>query len=500
MALTAIVAFALAASLSAGAAASARPRTTLSSFTNALVRKLSAHYEVATGYPELYTNAYCTDTFADLDNCLANNPAAPYILPIVPTWPNEYSDPALANVFGPSRPGTSGIYRLDPREALVVFGTMPPPGRYMSLVTYVATRQGSIDTSSARYKAIAAASPQLVGTLFHTLPKNPERIESFSSIGDTINNVNIERQSGASFGTRRYFIVTPNQAMDRAVRGALMQMGVPSADIFTEPVSYAGMHLGLGARADDFVTAMRYALPNDPAAGNQWRTTLPLSVLAVREPPSSTQPIQLFPTSTYGARSGVSEAPYAGDFSTLLGAVCKHWAGCAKPIPFTDLGSPPILLKGSSCRQINMNCLADTQDTPYYFSGDLSLDHGEIYAVVDTLATETGNATYVSLGINDAARLLGVASVDDPVLKGSANSYAASVSNASKFFVYYVTRNCAGLEQLTGGKCVSVTTDMVPVGVDIKLSLRDYVRPGTARGPDPAKVLTPVVMQVTRPS
>jgi hypothetical protein len=486
--------------LAAWTSASAGESSSLQKFTGDLVHKLSADYEVATGYPKLYTKADCQYTYPALKHCMGNNPAAPYILPVVPAWPNEFSDPALKNAFGKTRQGDSSTYRLDPREAIVVFGTMPPAARYMSLQTYVATQQGTFDKSSPAYQAVASSQDaSFLGTLFLQLPGDSSRVESFSSVGNTINNVNIDQQAGASFGSRKFFIITADAGMDQALRSALGQLGVRSADIFTEPVSYADMHLGLDASADDFISVMRYAVPKDAAAGEDWRKALPLSVLRVRERSSSTRATQPYPNSVYDARSTTPEAPYADDLNNLVAAVCDRWGTCSQPVQVADVQAPPLNQIGPTCRAAGMNCLGDGQDSPYYYSGDLHLDHDQVYAIVDTLATETGNATYVSVGINDSSKLLGVASVDDPKLKGSAGSYATTVNNTDKFFVYYLTRNCTGLEKLTKKKCLSITHDMVPAGVAIKLSLRDYVRPGTARGADSAQLLKPIVLKVTRP-
>ena len=69
-------------------------------------------------------------------------------------------------------------------------------------------------------------------------------------------------------------------------------------------------------------------------------------------------------------------------------------------------------------------------------------------AVVGTLATETGNATYVGLSANDASIMGGVpnATILDTGLKGSADFYAPgnNPSKFSKFFVHYFTRDCSG--------------------------------------------------------
>ena len=474
----------------------------LGAFTKSLVHELSAHYEVANGYPTLYTQADCKYTYAVLRNCMGNNPAAPYIVPVVRMWPNEYSDPAMKDAFGHTRQGYGATYRLDPREAIVLFGTLPPAGRYVSVQTYVATQEGSFDESSAAYRYLARL-PSVLGTFFGKVPKDPSRVESFSSVGNSINNVVIDRQSGASFGTRRFFIITPDANMDEAVRSALGRLGVPSADIFTEAVpsgGSSGVRIGLGRSADDFITLMRYALPDNARAGDQWRAKLPLSVLRVRERPSSPRAAQPYAMTAYDARSAAPEKKYAADLNALEGAVCQRWGGCGQPTPVYDVQAPPLSQIGPTCRQIGMNCLADGQDSSYFFSAGLSLDHGEIYAVMDTLATETDNATYVSLGVTESSKLLGVASVEDPALEGSARSYAPAVGSTGKLFVYYLTRNCSGLGRLTEGRCLSITSDMVPPGQTFKISVRDYVRPGTARGPESSQLLKPVVVQVKGPS
>ncbi len=39
----------------------------------------------------------------------------------------------------------------------------------------------------------------------------------------------------------------------------------------------------MGLEADDFVTYIRYSMPNDPTLGEQWREQLPLTILRVRD-------------------------------------------------------------------------------------------------------------------------------------------------------------------------------------------------------------------------
>ena len=163
---------------------------------------------------------------------------------------------------------------------------------------------------------------------------------------------------------------------------------------------------------------------------------------------------------------------------------------------------------GPACREIGMNCLADGQDASYFFAPPKSLDEGRIYAAVGTLATETGNATYVGLSVNDASLLKGALNVDDTKLKGSAGSYHSEVANPDtleKFFVHFFARDCAAIADLTDGACTTVTTDMIPLAGDdtapgdrdlhgkFSIAVRSYVAPQSehGRGPDPTKQLPP---------
>ena len=97
----------------------------------------------------LTSSADCDSSCAIMHICYSNNPAAPYALPVLPTWPDEWLDPVLAaGVFGPTHEGYSTTCRLDPREAIVILGRLPPPAKYFGLQTNVFTRQGDFSTES----------------------------------------------------------------------------------------------------------------------------------------------------------------------------------------------------------------------------------------------------------------------------------------------------------------------------------------------------------------
>ena len=156
-----------------------------------------------------------------------------------------------------------------------------------------------------------------------------------------------------------------------------------------------------------------------------------------------------------------------------------------------------------------MNCMIDQQESGLFFSSPRPTDSGQVYAVVGTLATETDNAIYVGLSANDASIMGGVpdATILDTDLKGSAEGYTDTLDNASKFFVRYFTTDCAVLESVLenvagGMKNCTEISGMSEIGDPalqgmIIISLRDYIAPGTQRGPDASQLLTPRILTFT---
>lgn len=450
----------------------------------------SRGYEVERGFWTMWGIDQCKWTIEIVGNCLGNNPTAPYVLSMVPAWRDEFVDRKLHLAFGPQRRGYSPTYRLGEREALVVLGLLPPPGAYFGLQTYVFTREGAINPDDPVYQRVL--DPELRNILFATAP-NASRVTVFASIGNSNNNVVIENQSGSAFDQERFFIVTPDAVTERDVTESLLRAGVPDRDhVFLEPVSRDLVNLGLGPGADDFLTTIRYALPFD-GRGEAWRERLPLAVLRVRDR-NSDRATEPYPVPVYDARSATSELPLNGDLRNLIAAVKQQWQQPEAPatrflVPVLPLPDG-VDLVGQHCLERPMNCLGDTQDTDSYrISRTLSLDGGEIVAVVGTLATATENATYVSLAVNRFPLLEGVANLTHLDLEGTASAFSESVGNTDKFYVYYLARNCSGLTN-----CLTLPESVVPKGETIKLLQRNYVRPGTARGAAAEELLSPSVI------
>ncbi len=71
----------------------------------------------------------------------------------------------------------------------------------------------------------------------------------------------IERQSGGSFNPFSYFIITPDRYMDKRVRKVLHKLSVEDKDIFAVRIP-SNLRMGLDADVDDFVSGIRYSMPD----------------------------------------------------------------------------------------------------------------------------------------------------------------------------------------------------------------------------------------------
>jgi hypothetical protein len=487
-------------------------------------------FEVNRGYVKLWKIEDCQYTFDRIGLCLGNNPAAPYVIVAAPPWPDEAGIAQIRTVWGASPPKYEDVFHFDPREALIVLVQMPPPARYFSEESWMFTRQGTYDTSSDTYQNMAAliqtgALPDFVLPIFfRQVPLSediPERVFVGASLSNPINNVVIENQAKTAFDQRRYFIVTPDDYVNAAIRSAFAEIGVGQDAIFTEQIP-SNMKVGLDLASDDFVTWFRYAQPDDGGAPGTpsyiWRKNLPIAVLRVRHTDHSSQPYPAFTTEQLEIRTAFDESTFQSDLFSLVSAVSSKWGlPCSQPDcsdvgakKLIDLQTDPIWLVGPRCLEVGENCLLDQWDAALQLYGRESLDHGEVYAVAGTLGTRTGNSTYVGLSVNKVSQFVGVANLSDEVLQDTANAYSGVVSGnkcpaanhtqtADCLFLYYFTRDCSVVKNMTGEtNCFEITEKMVPSGKNdsVAIGLRDYLKPGTQRGPDSSLVLPSMVIRV----
>jgi len=465
-------------------------------------------YEIARGYCDLYTVKDCSYPVQSVGYCYGNNPTAPYVMAFVPAWKDEFVDQSLHHALTQARKGMHPNYRLGEREALVVLAELPPPARYLGYLTYVFTREAELNPYDPVYEMLSQYPElsDLQQIVFGAAP-NPERMMMVASMGDTINNVVIDDQSGKIWGQQRFFVTTPDEDMANAMIEALNDVGVNDNDVFVEKVSPDLVNLGYGPEADDFFTIIRYAMPDDKTLGEQWRKQLPLTVLRVREK-NGGKANNPFGIPEYEKKeANFDENDLKDDRDKLVKAVKEQWEQPdADTRNFNSL-TLWVDLVGQHCLghaglpetddiplpRGPMDCLGDNQDDePHISAGTYHLDDGQVIAVVGILGTETGNATYTSLSVNWFPQLVGVLNLTDLDLKGSAEAFDGALTYPHEYFyVYYFARDCSGLFPY----CQEVPRKVVPKGDTIKIAQRNYVNPGTNRGPDPWKVLAPVAIE-----
>jgi hypothetical protein len=507
--------------LSSGISAATDPLSKANRLPTSLEQKVqdfraaleASGYEAARGYWDLWTVDDCRYALQTIGNCYGNNPTAPYVLAFLPHWNDEFVDQSLHHALTEGQRNMTPNYRLGEREALVVMAELPPPARYFGLGTNVFTRQAELNKDDPVYNELNYPETlDLLGIIFGASP-NPNRMMMVASIGDSINNVVMKEP----WGEQRFIVISPDKDMADAMTKKLTNLGIDSNHVFTEPVGFLNpnpkpntgdlVKLGYGPEADDFITYIRYSMPNDIALGEQWRKQLPLTILRVRDTKGSAAKtpfkIQAYETKTVYK----DEHALEGDLSNLVTAVKEYWNQTSddNSAEFRSL-SLWVDLIGQHCLGYNgppatdpdiklprgpMNCLGDSQDADYQISGGTyQLDNDQVIAVVGTLGTRTGNATYTSLSVNWFPELVGVLNRDDKDLEESAKKFEAQLSDYTQFYVYYFARDCTGLPW-----CKEVPRTLVPRGDTIKILQRNYINPGSNRGPDPTKVLNPISIQ-----
>ena len=452
-------------------------------------------FAVARGYWTLWGVNECKYPLQSVGYCYGNNPTAPYAIAVVPTWKDEYVEQKFHHLLNEPLRNMNAIHRLDKREALVVVAQLPPEARYFGIESNVFTREAAFDPNNTTDPIYPKVTDSLLRSILFGASPDPSRRMMVASIGNSTNNAVIEKQTGETPWSRpAYFVITSDADMKAAMINALEHAGASSSEIFTEPVAPDLVKLGLGRSADDLITYIRYSMPDDPVAGEKWRQGLPLTILRVRDV-SSRQYNNPLPIPTYEPRTvNYDETQLTSDFAALRAAVIANWGQQTQATTAPFFSAYKYLdLIGQHClgypdpTRGPMDCLGDTQDADYQISQSVQIDDGQVIAVIGTLSTETGNATYTSLSVNWFPELVGVMNIDDTDLKGTAASFGTA--NSGLFYVFYVARDCTGLTN-----CREVSTKLVPTGAIIKLIQRNYINPGSTNGPDPAMILNPVVI------
>jgi len=467
-------------------------------------------YAVAQGNVYLFSNSDCPLFVSIFNSCFGNNPAAPYIIPQPPIG-QSYVDPYYATELttpGPNGSETNIDYRLGDQDALVALVSYPPKGAYFGYQSYVFTSETSNYSSSDPLQIL---SP------------DPSRYEIFGSVGNDVNDILVQEQYVVPWGGRvAMYITTSNQEIANDLIHHAKTSGIDPNSLLVEPLG-SNVNVGNGSSADDLITLMRYAVPEDPSAGSSWLANVSknVKVYKVSKPSAA---IVAFPPNQYTSRTGNAETQLQPQLNELAGLLQTWLAGqtsapevvATEPMNKTTVDTPdgiPHGLVGADCIAKGTICAGDNQDTSTYaFSPKITLSETDTVFVAGVNHNLLNNSSYISLDIYNASDAAGVASSSQTnpaavgfntgVLTGSAEAVLRelglydSASDLLKvalpdLYVALVSKNCS----VARTYCVSLDGDtLIPANGPINIYERSYINPGTTTGANPNVMVYPNVV------
>lgn len=487
------------------------------------ISNLSPAYTVAQGNAYVLSDAQCPLFVSIFGSCFGPNPSSPYIIPQVPIE-NSYVDP----YYGPplNTPGPDGttniIYRLSDNDALVTIVAYPPLAAYLGYQSYVFTRETS------NYIGVIPPYPR-------TTSPDPDRYEIFGSIGNDVNNVIVQNQyGGAPWGSVVMYITTSNTNLANALIANAVSHGISPNSIFVEPVG-STVITGNGPAADDMMTLMRYAVPEDSVAAQNWGDALSSNVLVYKVSNVA------IPVSRFGANSYTphivnnSETDYvpslliaqqqlADLLATYLSTMQGSPSAAESTSPLTQInaqGIPYAGLVGSAGIASGTLVEGDNQDTSTYAALTLKTLQAEETAFIVGInhnVESLDNTRYISVDIYNTSSLIGIAGsaqtnpaavgFDSGVLTGSVQAVLQLLgitippsdvelqTNVNNLYLTFIARDITNPTiALAAAYGINLMgTSLVPAGLPISIAERSYIVPGTTAGGNLNYMLYPMVI------
>eukprot|EP00026_Physarum_polycephalum_P007101 Phypoly_transcript_07155.p1 GENE.Phypoly_transcript_07155~~Phypoly_transcript_07155.p1 ORF type:complete len:433 (+),score=43.03 Phypoly_transcript_07155:337-1635(+) len=402
---------------------------------NAIKTALSVNFNVEQGQIQLFNVTNCQY----LPSCFGNNPESPYIQYYFPSWGS-----------------TKGPLRSD--EAILVIQARPPTCRYYGYTPYLFSRSTG-------------------GLLPTTL---------FASLSDTLNmnTVNISADGTIAF------VSSPNPHVTSTVENTIAPFLQPNA-INTLPLPGQLLNLGLGSTADRFGYLARYALFADPAQGLSYLNAIP--GYALKLTPKVADNSVLYPYPTYRPLGPASdnENYLQAALNALVAAVKASESGIPLVQTATDIEAITGYVNGFSCINASVNCNGDNRDARYLKSPSLYIYNTPLSHTwaVGVQHQKTGKAVYTAVAGYYNDKKLGVVSVADTKMNGSAEVFLPNNQYASLLYAIKFARSCGPTEKYCF--VVPVNFPGVPINESMSFTERVYVEPGFNVEPAAGSILSP---------
>ena len=532
----------------------------------------SGDFEVTQGTVWLMeADTNCPNLVDVFDSCFANNAAAPYLIPRYPISGSYESWYTVTSGDEPKGDGTyfestegelwgesdgipyNAIFRVAADEAFVQIVNLPPSAAYLGSQSYVFSRdvgyyEDQGDELTPKCSPLDSDANYDPPTICN--PDNPDfdstnRISVFASVGDAINFEEIrERDETLGWGGGTVvFITTHNKSLAEELALQASEAGLDEGRIFVEEL-YDNTSIGKGENSDEFISLIRYALPEDEAAGNAWKEDRDRNILAYRVTANDVgsegygSPFPDNPTG-YAKKAATDVEVDKGYTDSLyqLGEILKEWIDAEIPRSYhlsadasnleMDISTECQLTEdeqvtpcfvGKVCLETHANCFGDSQDTDSYrFGGVGWLLERDVVFVIGVNHTKLNAATYLSLSFYDTLNAWGKAATSqtngtavgfsqgyfdgsaEEVLEalGLLSQVSATLNeNLSDLYVIVVNRKKSTepfdeICQNDEGPCVTLSADDLGYRPDdiLTISQRAYINPLTTRGTAPGSLI-----------
>ncbi len=403
------------------------------------------------------------------------NPNSPYISGVLPAVPGQ------ANTVA-----SGGSFRLREDEAVVVIGVTPPQMAYFSFNFHML--DGSL-------------SPEIGPPILWVPVVDPVSSLTLRKIGSTPFN-----KPFAVVGTgHRKTLALVHRMLCVAGLGPMTNEQIISPSLF---------RLGLDEDSNEFIFAMRTALPADSKTFDDYLNLLSKEIRIFRvRPKSASEANQVTPVFAADplpvprqrvAGTGTSELDFNPTLQLLRQRIIDAYPDCTA----TDIRVDHWFEEPYPGLQRNMvtfpphqdGVAGATTDATYLATDNFTLPDGAFLVAYGTHHRATGKATYSSVAVYADEELgVGLTTVQSPSLQGSACDYIKDQPSADMFYAWKFTRASnpgAHATQLPSADFCQNPDRPVDLNT-LRVGFRAYAEPATKTHPAKSELLFDRVLMFT---
>jgi hypothetical protein len=430
----------------------------------AVAQKLSDQFTVRRGDISL-ANAIQLFVAGYVPNCNGNNSTFPYLIIQAPPSPRQTS-PLMFPI----------IIQMDNDEGFVLVGRTPPECTYFSYRSYLLNRYFGDENPPVRRKI-------------------------YASLGDTINNYNLNQYHGYQnpFESLLVIIVTGNKRTQDMLTEAVKAAGIPEDRILYDIIPPELVKFGLDFMADGFHILHRVSVFSSAEEKNDYITQPTLEILRVT-PKERLEFIPLATPSLRDRKTDIEEEDIEPLLPQLLNQlrdaiIAEHGGGYPPP---TQLDTSVWLEEGRKAIQDRIDVLGETRDTIYLRTPSFVLKENDLIVVYGVNHTKTGKAVYTNVSIYGSEYFNGVGGITNSTYEGTARHYLPDVDPdlADMLYVYHFSRT-AGPDTFVIPLNADGSYTGFNNGDSVFMGYRAYVDVLTTVGPDIDEIIRDQALHFT---